>query len=89
MRYLRDSLTHLRCRLAYLVSRVWWFLRRPATRSMGVALWDRGQILLVRTGERSALALPGGDYYFTLYAAGIWGGILPDNITIVLARVAR
>lgn len=60
MRYLRDSLTHLRCRLAYLVSRVWWFVRRPATRSTGVALWDRGQILLVRTGERSALSLPGG-----------------------------
>ncbi len=61
MQHLLDSLTHLRCRLAYLMSRVWWFLRRPATHNTGVALWDRGQILLVRTGGRSALSLPGGS----------------------------
>ncbi len=47
-------------RLTYLVSRAWWFVRRPATSSAGVALWHADKILLVRTSCRTALSLPGG-----------------------------
>lgn len=60
MRYSLDSMVRLKYRLAYLMSRAWWFVCRPATYSTGVALWYTDKILLVRTSSRSALSLPGG-----------------------------
>jgi 8-oxo-dGTP pyrophosphatase MutT (NUDIX family) len=47
-------------RLAYLVLRAWWFLRRPQTHGAAVALWHEGKILMVRTSYRACLSLPGG-----------------------------
>jgi 8-oxo-dGTP diphosphatase len=51
-------------RLAYLVLRAWWFVRRPRTHGAAVALWHEGtglpKILLVRTSYRDCYSLPGG-----------------------------
>jgi hypothetical protein len=40
-------------RLVYLLLRAWWFVRRPHTRGAAVALWHRGQVLLVRASNRT------------------------------------
>lgn len=47
-------------RWAYLMLRVWWFVRRPHTRGAAVALWHEGKVLLVRTSYRNCYSLPGG-----------------------------
>lgn len=47
-------------RLAYLVLRIWWFVRRPRTRGAAVALWHASRVLMVRTSYRSCYSLPGG-----------------------------
>lgn len=47
-------------RFAYLVLRLWWFVRRPQTRGAAVALWHERKLLLVRTSYRNCLSLPGG-----------------------------
>ena len=60
MRDWQDSVVRVGYRLAYLMLRAWWFVRRPATRGTGVALWHEGKILLVRTSYRALLSLPGG-----------------------------
>lgn len=60
MSYRLVSMARLRDRLAYLMLRAWWLVRRPATHSAGIALWYRGKVLMVRTSSRAALSLPGG-----------------------------
>jgi len=45
---------------AYLALRAWWFVRRPQTRGVAVALWHEGKVLLVRTSYRDCYSLPGG-----------------------------
>jgi 8-oxo-dGTP diphosphatase len=47
-------------RCAYRLLRLWWFVRRPATRGAAVALWHEGKILLLRTSYRPCYSLPGG-----------------------------
>jgi len=47
-------------RFAYLVLRLWWFVRRPQTRGAAVALWHEHKLLLVRTSYRNCYSLPGG-----------------------------
>ena len=50
-----------RCyRLAYLGLRAWWFVRRPATHGVCVALWHGDKVLLIRTTYRDCYSLPGG-----------------------------
>ena len=61
MRYLLDYVARLKYRVAYLMLRILWFVRRPATYSSGAALWYKGKILLVRPSYRPALSLPGGS----------------------------
>jgi 8-oxo-dGTP pyrophosphatase MutT (NUDIX family) len=47
-------------RFAYLVLRLWWFVRRPRTCGAAVALWHAGKVLMVRTSYRDCYSLPGG-----------------------------
>ncbi|TAD87137.1 MAG: NUDIX hydrolase [Alphaproteobacteria bacterium] len=47
-------------RLAFLLLRGWWWLRRPTTRGAVVALWHGPRLLVVQTSYRRTLSLPGG-----------------------------
>jgi 8-oxo-dGTP pyrophosphatase MutT (NUDIX family) len=47
-------------RMAYLGLRAWWFVRRPHTHGACVALWHKGQVLMVRSSYRDSYSLPGG-----------------------------
>ncbi|MBX7192584.1 MAG: NUDIX domain-containing protein [Sandaracinaceae bacterium] len=47
-------------RAAHTVLRAYWRVRHPETRGALVALWCRGQILVVRTTYRDEISLPGG-----------------------------
>jgi len=47
-------------RWAYRMLRLWWYVRRPHTHGVAVALWHEGRILLVRTSYRNCYTLPGG-----------------------------
>lgn len=46
--------------LTYRGLRVWWFVRRPRTQSVHVAVWCHGAILLARNSYRSGYTLPAG-----------------------------
>jgi ADP-ribose pyrophosphatase YjhB (NUDIX family) len=45
---------------AYRVVRTYWRLRHPATHGALVALWNRGEVLLVRNSYVPYYCLPGG-----------------------------
>jgi ADP-ribose pyrophosphatase YjhB (NUDIX family) len=45
---------------AYRMMRVYWRLRRPATHGALVALWNGGEVLLVRNSYVPYYCLPGG-----------------------------
>jgi 8-oxo-dGTP pyrophosphatase MutT (NUDIX family) len=45
---------------AYAGIRAYWFVFRPRTRGVFVALWFEGQLLFIRNSYRSKLSLPGG-----------------------------
>lgn len=47
-------------RLAFLILKMWWAVRRPRHAGALVALWHRGEVLLVRASYRKAWTLPGG-----------------------------
>jgi ADP-ribose pyrophosphatase YjhB (NUDIX family) len=47
-------------RTAFLLLRVWWFVRRPRAEGAAVLVWQGGALLLVRTSYRRPLDLPGG-----------------------------
>ena len=55
-----DAGVRLGYRWAYLMLRLWWFVRRPHTYGVGVALWHEGKVLMVRTSYRNCYSLPGG-----------------------------
>jgi 8-oxo-dGTP diphosphatase len=57
---LLNRMIRLSYRVAYLVLRAWWFLRRPQTHGACVALWHGGEVLMVRTSYRDCYSLPGG-----------------------------
>ena len=46
--------------VAYAVLRAYWFVVRPRTRGVLVALWVQGSLLVIRNSYRSKLSLPGG-----------------------------
>ena len=58
--YSRSSPLRFAYRVAYLVARTWWFIRRPHTRGSIVAVWNDGRLLVVRTSYRRRYMLPGG-----------------------------
>ena len=45
---------------AFLILRLWWFLRRPRAEGAAVMVWRGDALLLVRTSYRRPLDLPGG-----------------------------
>lgn len=55
-----DAAIRMGYRVAHLGLRTWWFVRRPETRGALVAIWNEGQLLLIRSSYRSKCSLPGG-----------------------------
>lgn len=55
-----NALVRIGYRAAFLVLRVWWFLRRPGAEGAAVLVWRDAALLLVRTSYRRPLDLPGG-----------------------------
>lgn len=45
---------------AHRMLRAWWSVRRPHTRGALIALWNQGEILLVKNSYRAQFTLPGG-----------------------------
>ncbi len=46
--------------VAYGGLRAYWFVVRPETQGVYVAVWVRGDLLVIRNSYRSRLSLPGG-----------------------------
>lgn len=57
---LTDALVRMAYRCAYRLALAWWWLRRPRTLGVLVALWRGDRVLLVRTSYRGLFSLPGG-----------------------------
>lgn len=55
-----DRLHRLALRAAYLLMRVFWAVARPVTHGVLVAVWQGGEVLLVRNSYQPLLSLPGG-----------------------------
>jgi ADP-ribose pyrophosphatase YjhB (NUDIX family) len=55
-----DGLFRLTLRAVHGLRLAWWFLRRPRTTSVSVAVLCRERVLLVRQTYRRELGLPGG-----------------------------
>ncbi|MEM9192441.1 MAG: NUDIX hydrolase [Myxococcota bacterium] len=47
-------------RAAHLGLRSYWFIRRPLTRGVLIALWHEGKVLLVKNSYRREHTFPGG-----------------------------
>jgi 8-oxo-dGTP pyrophosphatase MutT (NUDIX family) len=47
-------------KVAHRMLRAWWRIRRPHTRGALVAVWNEGEILLVKNSYRAEYTLPGG-----------------------------
>ena len=46
--------------VAHRVLRGWWFFRRPRTEGALIAIWNQGELLLVKNSYRNQYTLPGG-----------------------------
>ena len=46
--------------VAYRGLRAYWFVVRPETQGVYVAVWVRGNLLVIRNSYRSGISLPGG-----------------------------
>ncbi len=57
---LTDAAWRAGLRVAFALQRVYWFAIRPTIRSVDVAVWSGGRVLLVRQSYRRGLGLPGG-----------------------------
>jgi ADP-ribose pyrophosphatase YjhB (NUDIX family) len=47
-------------KVAHRMLRAYWFVRRPSTHGALVAVWNEGELLLVKNSYRSHFTLPGG-----------------------------
>jgi len=47
-------------RVGYRGATIYWYLRRPFTRGVSIAVWCDGEVLLVRNSYRRGLSFPGG-----------------------------
>jgi ADP-ribose pyrophosphatase YjhB (NUDIX family) len=59
-----DALYRWFYRAAYIVMRLFWFVFRPLTRGVNVALWHADELLVVRNAYRPGYTLPGGYIRF-------------------------
>jgi 8-oxo-dGTP diphosphatase len=57
---LLDAGWRLAYRIAFLLMRVWWALRRPARHGVVVAVWCGGRVLILRQSYRPGATFPGG-----------------------------
>jgi ADP-ribose pyrophosphatase YjhB (NUDIX family) len=57
---LRDRVVQLFYFVAYRAMRVYWRVRHPSTKGALVAIWSRGQVLLVRNSYLRYYSAPGG-----------------------------
>ncbi len=55
-----DLLWRITLRIAYRAALCYWFVFRPETKGVHVALWCGGQILLIQNSYKSKQALPAG-----------------------------
>ena len=55
-----DRAIRLALVVAYRGLRVYWYLARPHTHGVYVALWSRGELLLIRNSYRTPASVPGG-----------------------------
>jgi 8-oxo-dGTP pyrophosphatase MutT (NUDIX family) len=55
-----DRLWQLAYAVAYRLLLLWWIVRRPAHHGALVALWQDGEILVLRSSYRPGWSLPGG-----------------------------
>ena len=47
-------------KVAHRMLRTWWFFRRPRTEGALIAIWNQGELLLVKNSYRAQYTLPGG-----------------------------
>jgi hypothetical protein len=59
-----DALYRWFYRAASIVMRLFWFVFRPLTRGVNVALWHADELLVVRNSYRRGYTLPGGYIRF-------------------------
>lgn len=57
---LADRAVRIALRAVHGLRLVWWFVRRPRSESVSVAVWCGRRVLLVRQTYRNELGLPGG-----------------------------
>lgn len=59
-RPLLDAAFRLAYRLAFLLMRLWWALRRPVRHGVVIAVWCGGRVLVLRQSYRAGATFPGG-----------------------------
>ena len=59
-RPLLDAAFRLAYRLAFLLMRLWWAVRRPVRHGVVVAVWCGGRVLVLRQSYRPGATFPGG-----------------------------
>jgi 8-oxo-dGTP diphosphatase len=57
---LLDAGWRLAYRIAFLLLRVWWALRRPVWHGVVIAVWCGGRVLILRQSYRPGATFPGG-----------------------------
>lgn len=55
-----DAACRWALRAAYLLMRTYWAVFHPATHGVLVAVWHRGEVLILRTSYSRYLSMPGG-----------------------------
>jgi 8-oxo-dGTP pyrophosphatase MutT (NUDIX family) len=63
MRGAADAAWRLAFRIGYPLARQWWRLTRPDQHGALVAIWVRGELLVVQQSYRRLLSLPGGGIH--------------------------
>ena len=59
-RQLTDALSRVALRGAYSLAMAYWFVRRPDTRGVFVALWCGPRVLLLQNSYKRHFSMPGG-----------------------------
>lgn len=59
-RQVTDALTRVAYRGAYSLAMAYWFVRRPATQGVFVAVWCGQRVLLLQNSYKRLFSMPGG-----------------------------
>lgn len=59
-RQVADALTRVAYRGAYSLAMAYWFVRRPATQGVFVAVWCGRRVLLLQNSYKRLFSMPGG-----------------------------